>query len=45
LARSIADVWSKPTALSSCFVINGLYARLIRRQIEGAQQPLRAVGD
>ncbi len=23
----------------------GLYARLIRRQIEGAQQPLRAVGD
>ncbi len=24
---------------------NGLYARLIRRQIEGAQQPLRAVGD
>jgi ATP-binding cassette, subfamily B, bacterial len=24
---------------------NGLYARLIRRQIEGARQPLRAVGD
>jgi len=24
---------------------NGLYARLIRRQVEGAQQPLRAVGD
>ena len=24
---------------------NGLYARLIRRQLEGAQQPLRAVGD
>jgi ATP-binding cassette, subfamily B, bacterial len=24
---------------------NGLYARLIRRQIEGAQQPVRAVGD
>jgi ATP-binding cassette, subfamily B, bacterial len=24
---------------------NGLYARLIRRQIEGAQQPLRAIGD
>ncbi len=24
---------------------NGLYARLIRRQIGGAQQPLRAVGD
>ena len=24
---------------------NGLYARLIRRQVEGAQQPLRAAGD
>jgi len=24
---------------------DGLYARLIRRQIEGARQPLRAVGD